>query len=369
MNQQLNDIETPALLIEKSVMERNIREMQKLADAAKINLRPHIKTHKSVYLARKQIKEGAVGIACAKTSEAEVFAKAGFKDIQIANIVVGKEKIACLFKLSLLTDALSCCVDSVEGARRLSEVFSKSKKPLKVLLMIDCGYQRCGLSEIDEIIYLAAVVQKLEGLDLKGITTHAGQAYAAKSSDEREKIALKEGKFLVYVAEKLRDKGLKIEEVTVGSNPTARTVAKVKGITELRTGNYIFNDMIQVSLGTVSVDKCALSVLAQVISVPSYVRAIIDAGSKSLSSDQGAHGNKTLTGYGKIIGKKSKLARLSEEHGIIERKDEEPFKIGEKIRIIPNHACATNAMFEKAYLVDCGKVTSEIDIEAIGKIY
>ncbi|MFQ6008987.1 MAG: D-TA family PLP-dependent enzyme, partial [Candidatus Zixiibacteriota bacterium] len=140
---------------------------------------------------------------------------------------------------------------------------------------------------------------------------------------------------------------------------------KVKGVTELRVGNYIFNDMAQVALGTAPVSRCALTVLATVISTPSEQRAIIDAGSKAFGLDRGAHGRETLKGYGRIVGGGGVLTRLSEEHGIIENVARR-FKIGQKLRIIPNHACAVMNLFDFAYLVDDGKVIKRYEISARG---
>ncbi|ROL61533.1 D-TA family PLP-dependent enzyme [Bacteroidetes/Chlorobi group bacterium ChocPot_Mid] len=361
------ELDTPSLLIEKSILEKNISDMQTLMDKYNVKLRPHIKTHKSLELAKMQINAGAVGIACAKVSEAMVFADAGFKDIQIANILIGDKKLENLFYLQKNIDKLSCCVDSIDNARILADFFDNRNKKMDVMIIVDCGYHRCGFSDYSQILKLAQYIKKRNSLNLIGITTHAGQSYSAQSNEERLNIASHEGNLMVHYANKLRKDGIAIQDVTIGSNPTARESCKVKGVTEIRSGNYIFNDLIQVSLGTVKINRCALTVLSQVISIPSKTRVIIDAGSKTFSSDKGAHGNENLIGFGHIIGKNAIIERLSEEHGII-KSNNEKFKIEERLRIIPNHACTTTNSFEKAYIVDRNKVIKEISISARGKI-
>ncbi|MFC2130648.1 alanine racemase [Bacteroidota bacterium] len=368
MHTQFTELDSPALLIEKSILEKNISDMQALMNKYNVRLRPHIKTHKMPCLAQKQIEAGAVGIACAKVTEALVFAAAGIKDIQIANIIVGDKKFENLIKLMDNVDKLSSCVDSIENASLLADYMAKNEKTINVLIIVDCGYGRCGMDVYDKILELAKYVQDSVSLNLLGITTHAGQAYSASSGEERLTIARHEGEFMIETADKLKADGIEINNITIGSNPTARHSCRVPGVTEIRTGNYIFNDMIQVSLGTVGIEQCALTVLTQIISTPAVDRVILDAGSKSFSSDKGAHGNENLKGYGKIIGKEAVIEKLSEEHGIVKHNCGK-FYIGERLRVIPNHACTTANMFEKAYLVDGDNVLEEINIDARGMIF
>lgn len=361
------EIDTPALLVDNSIMQRNIDLMQKICNNANVKLRPHIKTHKSIDIARKQIEKGAIGIACAKVSEALVFAEAGFKDIQIANIIVGEHKLRNLLKIKSITKSLKVCVDNFDNAKILNDFFELNQQTIDVLILVDSGYHRCGLQDKDKIRELAKYLNKSKSLNLAGITTHAGHAYGATNRNALEEIARNEAIFMVEIAEYLRNNGIIIKDVTVGSNPTARISSQIKGVTEIRTGNYVFNDMIQVNLGTVEEKDCALTVLTQVISIPSKDRVIVDAGSKSFSSDKGAHGNETNKFYGKIIGKNANIVRLSEEHGIINHQNEY-FEVGERIRVIPNHACTTMNMFDKAYIIEQNKILKEIRIDARGKL-
>jgi D-serine deaminase-like pyridoxal phosphate-dependent protein len=361
----VTSVDTPAVLIERSILEENIRSMQELADRSNVNLRVHIKTHKIPQLAQLQIKAGAVGIAVAKLGEAEVMVDAGIKDIQIANIIVGQEKIRRLLKLYTKCQ-LSVAVDSIENVKELSKAFSKNGRSINVLLKVNTGLNRCGFDSLDEIVRFFKKTLDLPGIKIVGLMTHAGHAYAARTRDEIKAIGRSEGSTLVEYARRLRALGYDMKVLSVGSTPTAQYCSKVKGITELRVGNYIFNDMTQAALGTVPVGRCALSVLATVISTPSKDRAVIDAGSKAFGLDKGAHGRETLKGYGKIGGG-GVLARLSEEHGIIQDVKRR-FRIGQKLRIIPNHACTVMNLFDFAYLVDAPKIIKRYDISARGKM-
>lgn len=366
MTSRVADIDTPAVLIEEPILQKNLREMQNLADKHNLNLRVHIKTHKIPELAKQQIKAGAVGIAVAKLGEAEIMAKAGIKDIQIANIIIGQEKIKRLVRLAKKC-RLSVAIDSIDNAKELSAAFSKSGLPLNALVKVNTGLNRCGLNSLKEIIQLLKQADGLSGINIIGLMTHAGHAYAARDREEVKAIGRAEGATLVEYARPLQALGYEMKVVSVGSTPTAKQCAKVKGVTELRVGNYIFNDMTQVALGTVTASRCALTVLATVISTPTKDRAVIDAGSKALALDKGAHGRDILKGYGKIVGGGGVLARLSEEHGVIENLTRR-FKVGQKVRIIPNHACTVMNLFDQAYLVKGPDVIKRYDISARGKV-
>jgi len=364
--QKVSDIDTPALLIERGIVEKNILRMQRLADDNRLTLRPHIKAHKMPFLALKQIAAGAGGVAVAKLSEAEIMIKNGLDDIQVANQVVGPTKIERLFCLS--RDAkISCAVDSLVNASELSAFFEKHGQKIDVFIEIDTGLKRCGLASQKEIVMLARQLLKLKGVNFRGIMTHAGHAYAAAGKREVAEIGKHEGRFMVETAGLIRAAGVTVSEISVGSTPTAPHAASVPGVTEIRPGNYIFNDMMQVALGTVTVENCALTVLATIISLPAKNRAVIDAGSKALALDKGAHGNELLKGFGHILKKKATIERLSEEHGIVDF-DREKFLPGEKVRIIPNHACPVVNLFDFAYLVDGRKVIALIPIEARGMV-
>jgi D-serine deaminase-like pyridoxal phosphate-dependent protein len=360
------DIDTPALLIERSKLLENMRLMQAMANRNKVNLRVHVKSHKIPELAGMQIKAGAIGIAVSKLAEAEVMAATGIRDIQIANIIVGKEKIERLLALSRRC-RLSVAVDSLANARELSAAFLKAGKILRVLVKVDTGLGRCGLDSADKVDEFVSKCRRLAGINIVGLMTHAGHAYAASSRRQIRAIGYNEGDMLVRAALSLRNRGYNIETISAGSTPTAPYCSEVEGVTELRVGNYIFNDMIQVSLGTVPLNRCALTILATIISCPTGERAVIDAGSKALGLDRGAHGLQLLRGYGRIVGGGGEINRLSEEHGIIEALTRN-FRIGTTIRIIPNHACTVMNLFDHAYLVEGKAIVKRYKIAARGKM-
>lgn len=366
MSSRWSELDTPALLIERSVMAANVRRMQALADTCGVRLRPHIKTHKSPELARLQLSCGAVGVAVAKLAEAEAMVRGGITNIQIANQIVGTPKIERLVDLARRAH-LCCAVDALDNVRELNAAFESAGICLELLIEIDSGLRRCGLSDFAEIDRLAREIDRLRGVRLVGIMTHAGHAYGAADHDELARIGRNEGEQMVALAHRLRQAGLTVTEVSVGSTPTAAFAARVPGVTELRVGNYIFNDATQVALGVARPEDCALTILTRVISRPAKNRAVVDAGSKSFSSDIGAHGRTVVTGYGIVQASSARLVRLSEEHGVIEGEvaDLQP---GRLLRIVPNHACAVMNLADRAYLVDGDCVTEEIKITARGAV-
>jgi D-serine deaminase-like pyridoxal phosphate-dependent protein len=362
----ITGIDTPALIIEKSKLEANILKMQSIADRHGVKLRPHTKTHKMPEIARMQVQNGATGIAVAKIGEAEIMAENGFDDIQIANIVIGESKIKRLIELNDKIVKLSVNVDSIEGARQLSDAFLAHGNWINVYIEINSGHDRSGLREFDRIYELAKFIETCEGLNLLGLFTHSGHAYFAQSREEIEKIGANEGEFLISLADRLMKVRTLITEITVGSTPTAEFCSTVHGVTEIRPGNYVFYDMIQEALGSCSIDECALNVLTTVTGIYDDNRVVIDAGAKALSLDKGHYGGKDINTYGHIVDKNCSLIRVSEEHGIITHEGES-FQIGEKIRIIPNHACTAVNLYDKAYLVDGDEIISEFSILGRGK--
>jgi|SRR5438105_596235 len=359
----LAEVPTPAVLVDLDVLERNVARMAELARAAGVRLRPHAKTHKVLEVGRLQLRAGAVGLSLAKTSEAEVFAASGFDDIFIAYPVVGEDKGR---RLLALADRirLAVGVDSVEGARTLGSVFAAARRRLDVMLKVDVGLRRVGVLP-EEARGVARAVADLAGLRLRGVFTHAGQAYGQRDTDGVAAVGRHEGTTLAAVADALRGEGLGVEEVSVGSTPTARQAMAVAGVTECRPGNYVYNDRSQVALGTCGPEDCALSVMATVVSAPAPGRAVLDAGSKTLSTDplRPREG-----GYGSVVGRRAVLARLSEEHGVLEVEDGERFRVGERVRVLPNHACVVSNLHERVLAVRGESVEAEWAVAARGRV-
>ena len=363
---ELPSVDTPALLIDLDIVGRNLKRMQQKADNFGAALRPHIKTHKIPELAHLQMQLGAIGITAAKISEAEVMAMAGIKNIFIANQVVSKEKLNRLAVLSKKV-SISVGLDSVAAAARLSDVFAASGLTIQYLIEINSGLNRCGVLPGKEAVELFQTVDNIPSLRFKGIFTHAGQVYGADSLSEVKEISRQESKLMAETAQAFAAVGTFPEIVSVGSTPTMKVWQGHQGVNEIRPGNYIFHDALQMSLGAATLQECALSILATVISRPAPERAVIDAGSKVFSSDRGAHGKEMASGFGLVLGKKANLARLSEEHGIMTLDPKEDLDIGDKVRLIPNHACSVMNLFDRAYGLRDGKVVEQFKIAARGK--
>jgi D-serine deaminase-like pyridoxal phosphate-dependent protein len=354
---------TPAVVVDLDVLERNIQRMAARAREAGVGLRPHAKTHKSPAIASLQRSAGARGLSLAKVGEAEVFADAGFDDVFLAYPTVGEDKARRLLALSDRV-RLAVGVDSLDGARSLAEPFSAAGRTLDVMLKVDVGYGRVGVLP-EHAAALAAEVAALAGLRLRGVFTHAGHGYLAESKDGVDAIARQEGERLVETAARLREAGLALDEVSVGSTPTAAVAMRVAGVTECRPGNYVFHDASQVALGTCSVEDCALTIVATVISVPAADRAVVDAGSKTLSSDSL---RPKPRGHGSILGRESYLDKLSEEHGVIAVARGESFRVGERVRILPNHACVVANLHDQLVGVSQGKVETVLRVAARGRV-
>jgi D-serine deaminase-like pyridoxal phosphate-dependent protein len=363
MKPPIEDLPTPAILVDLDVLERNIARQAERARAAGVRLRPHAKTHKCPEIARMQLAAGAAGISLAKTSEAEVFADSGFTDIFIAYPVVGAGKPERLLALSERL-RLAVGTDSVEAARSLSRVFHAAARRLDVLLKIDVGYHRVGVLP-EAALEVARALADLPGISLRGVFTHAGQVYQAETPDAVAEIGTHEGKALVSTAAALAQTGLSIEEVSVGSTPSARHAMRVAGVTECRPGNYVFHDGSQVSLGTCAPEDCAMTALATVVSVPALDRAVVDAGSKTLSSDVL---RPRPDGHGLILGTHSRLRSLSEEHGVLRIEDGDSFRVGERVRILPNHACVVSNLHDRLYGIRGGRVETEFRVAARGRV-
>jgi D-serine deaminase-like pyridoxal phosphate-dependent protein len=360
-------IPTPAVLIDRAKAFRNLDRMQEAANAEGIRLRPHTKTHKSPRVARWQMERGAVGICCAKLGEAEVFAEAGIADIRLPyplNPSNADRVIALLDRTQL-----SFVVDHPVVAAQWSEVMTRAGKQVDVLVKVDVGFHRCGINPhaagADEMI---GAVAALPGLRLKGLLSHAGHTYHAHSEVELKGMAEAEARTMNSLADRCRQAGIVIEEISAGATPPARFSIQQKGFTEYRPGNYVYFDRTQVALGAATLDDCALVVLAMVVSKPSADRIILDSGSKTLTNDT-ARGFTATPGYGHVIGHPNlSIERLSEEHATVKVTDgETTLEPGDRVRIIPNHSCVVSNLVDQAWLLS-SNMGEALPILARGRI-
>lgn len=362
----LKMVDTPALFLDLEIMERNLDAMQSKMNRLGVKLRPHIKTHKTPELALWQVEKGARGITCAKLSEAQIMANAGVKDIFIANQIVTPPKIKGLWDLSQRLK-LSVGLDSLAGAKALSEIFSARGGKLDYLIELDTGLKRCGVLPGEDAWNLYLEIKDLPGLDFKGLFTHAGHAYGSANREQVEAISLEESRLTQKTADLFRQKQVDPQEVSVGSTPTMKVWRGHEGITEARPGCYLLNDAMQVGMGVAKLEDCALSLAATVISRPAPDRVVIDAGAKALALDKGGHGLETVKGHGIVLGKDAYPERLSEEHGILAVSPGEDLSVGEMVRIIPNHACPVMNLFDRALGIRNGRIEKEFSIAARGK--
>jgi D-serine deaminase-like pyridoxal phosphate-dependent protein len=357
---------TPYLLIDGAKMERNIQKMADVARGNGVDLRPHVKTHKIPGIARKQLAAGASGITVAKLSEAEVMADGGIEDIFIAYPLVTEEKIRQAIRLNERV-RLIVGVDSLEGAIRLSAV--AEDRPMEVRLEVDTGLRRTG-APYDEAADLAGEIEAMGNLDLTGIYTYRGAVLGGSKTLELERAGLEEGRLMVSLAGMLRERDIRVDDVSVGSTPTAEHVAKVEGVTEIRPGTYVFYDRMQARLGACSLDECAAVVVCTVVSRPTRDLAIIDGGSKTFATDVGPGAEPlNLEGYGHVVGYPGAvLERLTEEHGMLSVDEDCDLEVGDTLQIIPNHICSTVNLHDEVYPVGDNGVVEEMRVAARGKV-
>ncbi|MGM0845033.1 MAG: D-TA family PLP-dependent enzyme [Bacillota bacterium] len=352
----MTSLDTPTLLLDYQKLIKNINEITSFAKENNLAYRPHIKTHKSVDIAKLQQQAGAVGITTATIPEAEAMAAGGIKDILIAHPISRPQKIKRLSKLLERGVKLKIIVDSKEQLAYLQKELKHTPFTLEVWIKINSGLNRCGVEPGKDALVLAKEIMMHTKLKLGGILTHAGHSYAASSSDQIEKIGLQEGQAVVESAEECEKAGISIPVRSVGSTPTYKFSGEVPGITEIRPGNVVFFDAIQVGLGVATYENCALSVLASVVGVHPD-RIVFDTGSKTLCLDKGAHGNESVKGFGHVVGHPElTIERLSEEHGVGVFLGETSLKLNDKVQIIPNHACTVANMFEEYVVYEDGKV-------------
>jgi D-serine deaminase-like pyridoxal phosphate-dependent protein len=312
------------------------------------------------------LENGAIGITVAKVGEAEVMAGAGISDIFIANQITHPLKLKRLKTLHEEIN-ISIGIDHPEQIHILNTFFDGIFKPLKVLIEIDSGLNRCGLPVSSKIVGLAKEILRSGSLELKGIFTHAGQVYGSRSKSELQEIGKLEGMLMARAYELLHENGIRTEVVSVGSTPTVPFSSKSKIVNEIRPGNYVFYDNIQYTLESCKSEDWALAVLATVISQPVSDRVVVDAGSKALNLDKGAHATQVMKGYGRVLNIEGEIIRLSEEHGVIKLNSDKEIPIGSPILIIPNHACAVANLYDSYNLIDPKGQIRQIPVDARGK--
>ena len=346
--------QTPAVVIDLDIAKRNIRRFQDFADRHGFAVRPHVKTHKLPQMAELQLEAGAVGITCQKISEAEAMVQASeqIRDVLITYNILGEPKLAALVELARKA-SLSVVADNATVVEGLSRAFAEAGLVLSVLVECNTGADRCGVATPQLAADLAKRIALAEGLDFGGLMT-----YPPVGGQARVQSFMAEAKALIEAA------WIPVRRITTGGTPDMMNADRSPIATEYRPGTYIYNDRSLVTRGACSWDDCALAVHATVVSVPAPNRAIIDAGSKTLTSDLLG-----LTGYGQVLGREDiVIDQLSEEHGRLLCKGPINLDVGDRLRIIPNHACVVTNLTDQVYIASAGQPMQSWPVVARGKV-
>lgn len=341
------DLDTPAVTIDLDIMEENIRRMQAMMNRFGIGFRPHIKTHKIPEIALLQIQAGAVGVTCQKIGEAEVMSAAGVKDILISYNIMGAPKLERLVRLAKRAN-LTCAVDSEYTARGIAAAAAAAGVEIKLVIELDTG-KRVGVQNAGAAVALGQAIQRLDGVRLVGVMAYPTPPETAP--------------FIAAVVESFKAQGLPLEMVSGGGTVAAFAANAVPGVTEHRAGTYVYNDVSCVKRGVATWEQCAQRVVCTVVSRPTPDRAILDGGSKTFTNDAGAP-------FGHILEYPEAVTyQQSEEHGHVDlsactRKPE----IGERVTVIPNHACGCTNLHNEVYGVRNGVVEVIWPVAARGTI-
>lgn len=357
MTHTLDTIDTPAALIERTRMQRNIGRMQRHMNELGVRFRPHVKTSKCIEVAKAQREAGAQGITVSTLKEAEQFFAEGFTDILYA-VGMAPHRLPHALELRRRGCELGILTDSVESARAIAAFGRANGEAFDVLIEVDTDGHRSGIRpEEDSLLEVARVLHE-GGMRLGGVMTHAGSSYELDTPEALRAMAEQERSGCVHAAQRLREAGLPCPVVSVGSTLTALMAAALEGVTEVRAGVYVFFDLVMRNIGVCTEDDIALSVLTTVIGHQAEKGwAIVDAGWMAMSRDRGTQKQKRDFGYGQVCDLDGRvlggyvLGGANQEHGILSREGEPDagivarFPIGTRLRILPNHACATGAQF------------------------
>lgn len=362
----LDDLETPRLVLDRVRLNKNIGFMKKRMAGLGVRLRPHLKTAKSIDVARSVLDDGSAGITVSTLSEAEYFFEHDVRDILYA-VGLAPNKFEHVVALSRRGAALSVIVDNPDAGRSIARYGRDLATTVPVLIEIDCDGHRAGVGPDDPVlIEIGKILEGGPGSRLAGVLTHAGASYDCRDVDCIRRMAGQEREAAVRAAGNLRKAGLPAPVVSIGSTPTATFAESMEEVSEVRPGTYMFQDLVMAGLGVCRLDDIALSVLTTVIGHQRQKNwLIVDAGWMALSRDRGTASQATDQGYGlvcEINGKPGNdliIVDANQEHGIVAQRDGRPFDltsypVGTFLRILPNHACATAAQHDRYLVVDGG---------------
>jgi len=336
----VKNLQTPAILADMDAIEHNLKKYCNEAKKYGKEIWPMIKTHKSTELAAMQAEYGCTGFLCGTLDEAEALADKGFKKLMYAYPVATEVSVKRVIDIAKKADII-IRIDCVEAAEAVNAVAAEHSTKVSYTIIVNSGLNRFGV-EPEDVLAFAEKLKNFSNLVFRGISTHTGHVYSAKCKDDLPKYVEDERRSIAVAADSLRNAGYELEIISSGTTPTFWGAICDENINIYHPGNYIFNDAIQLSTETATVDECALQVLASVISCPREGLFICDAGAKCLGLDQGAHGNDSIKGFGIVKGHPElEVFSLSEEVGKIKVHGTTDLKVGDRIFIIPNHSCST----------------------------
>ncbi|HZT31166.1 MAG TPA: alanine racemase [Bryobacteraceae bacterium] len=358
----ISDLDTPALLIDVEIMERNLQRAAEYARAHGLRLRPHTKTHKIPALGRRQLDLGAVGLTVAKVGEAEVMLRSEPPDLLLAYPLFGRQKLARLMQVARRT-RVTVSLDDPTAAAELAAAARQAAVEVGVLAEMDVGMGRVGVDPGSEVVELARRVAGLPFLRFEGVAFFPGHINPSLEDGQIERLAETVGQ----VVQSVRAAGLEVRIVSGGSTPLLYHSHRIRGMNEIRPGTYIFNDRNTALWGGCALADCAATILTTVVSTARPGQVVIDAGSKTLSSDLAVNG---AEGYGQVVEAPAAVVRrLNEEHGYVDiREVSGTWKIGDRLHIIPNHVCVTVNLQESVYGIRGETVEQVWEVEARGKV-
>jgi D-serine deaminase-like pyridoxal phosphate-dependent protein len=361
---------TPAAIVDRDRLEANTVRIAERVERLGARLRPHVKTHKCVEAARLSVRGHFGGITVSTLAEARFFAAAGFRDITYA-VPISVHRLMDAAEIARRIDALHLVLDHPSTLAALEECARANTVRFSVFLKVDCGYHRAGVDPNDEeSIALARRMASSPQVDFRGILTHAGHSYHAKTGDEIRVVAEEERAVMARFAGRLARAGAPPPEVSIGSTPTISLGESLEGITEARPGNYVFYDRFQATVGSCSIENAAFSVLTTILGhYPERNEILIDAGGLALSRDEGPTHVDAGCGFGSLFSadmKKSypslRIHSLSQEHGKIRGDlpiDYDELGVGTRLRIVPNHSCLSAALFDSYQVVEGDALVDE----------
>lgn len=359
---------TPAFVVDRDVVDRNTRRMLERAARSACAFRPHVKTHKTVEIARMQHGGGVGPITVSTLAEAEFFAVAGFSDITYA-VPIAPDKLQRVVKIASEVDRLNILVDHWRAVEAIEEFGRNQKVAFDVFLKVDCGYHRAGVDPSSRSsVELARRIASSPGIRFRGLLTHAGHSYHGRSRDEIAAVATMESEAVTKFRTVLEGEGIQGLIRSTGSTPTMSLSDRFADTDEARPGNYVFYDAFQAAVGSCTLEDCACSVLTTVIgNYPEQRKILVDAGALAMSKDRGADHLDPSVRYGTVCDLEMRpqpldFTSMSQEHGQIflrEGTNSEAWPVGSRLRIVPNHSCLTAALHDRYLVVENGRVRDE----------